>query len=170
MSAAPKMEAERDYVAEAALAALEANAGDQVKAARALEEKVRKDSALRKHLLEPLITYACHQAVGIQIRQHRGRVWNGPRAVPKGAGDRAGRLEALAVEMLSSFPLPGGLPLAEATREDLAAAADFYAKQATDMAHKGRWLQLIGQSVPDGKRVRDVLTEDRLRELKKEAA
>jgi len=37
------------------------------------------------------------------------------------------------------------------------------------MAAKARWLRLVLQSVPEGKTAGDVLTDERLRELQREA-
>lgn len=166
-AAKPSQDPHTDIVADAALAALEKSGGNQMEAAKALAARAKRVPEIKAALLEPLLEYACAQAVGVQIRRFRERVWNPPEAP---ANDRSAALQLMAAEMLSNFPLPGGMMLGDATRADIAKAAHFYETQAKDMAHKGRWLQLVGQGLPDGKRVRDVLSEDRLHELKNKAA
>lgn len=177
-----KTKYERDIVAEAAKRALDDASGDVREATAMLESAVRQSRQLRDHITEPLISGACYDAIRAQIHVRRRAIWNDPKVVDPIAseaganvvplakrGPDAERVVKLAAGTLLMFPLPGGKQLGEATRAEISAAADFYGGQAADMTTKARWLRLVAQSVPDGKRVADVLTDKRLRELQAEA-
>lgn len=161
---------EKDLVAEAARAALDAASGDVREATRAMETKVRQDRRLRDDLTDPLIANACYAAVTAQCRVERRKVWSPP--AEKLVASRvtgAHRVVQLATGTLLMFPLPGGKKLGEATRDEIGIAASFYDAQATDMGTKARWLRLVAQSVPGDKTAADVLTDKRLRELQEAA-
>ena len=164
---APHRKSDTDIVSEAALACLEQAGGEQVKAAEFLKDRVEHDNKLKRALLDPLVSYACHQALGVQIRHHRDRVWNAPLAAPRPS--QREQMLLIAASNLMLFPLPGGKMLGDATREDVLAAASFYATQARDMAHKARWLKAVHDKMPAGKSVAAVLTEDALATMQKES-
>lgn len=155
-----------NLVSETARKALRDAGGDVVSASRLMEASVRRDLALREAITDPLISSACYDAVRQECIKERRQVWRPPveRWRP-GRVSGSGRVVHLAKGTLLMFPLPGGKPLGNANRSDLATAESFYSSQAADMGHKARWLQLIAQSVPLGKVVSDVLSDDRLREL-----
>lgn len=159
-----------DPISEAAKLALDLAKGDVQKATKAFELTIRSNRGLRDQLLEPLIASACYDAIRKVSITDRRSTWRAPveRLVP-GKVTGSARVVQLAAGNLLMFPLPGGKKLGEATRKDISAASEFYSKQAGDMGHKARWLQLIAQSVPSGKTVNDVLTDKRLRELQREA-
>jgi hypothetical protein len=159
-----------DTVGKSAKQALERAGGDLDKAAGLLEQSIRADAALCKLLVDPLITLACREAVAKQQREQRAAIWN-PPTVERAKITNEARARILGASNLMMFPLPTiGKALGEATRAEIAEAADFYAKQSNDMAHKARWLTLVSQSVPPGKLAKRALSEDRLRELQREAA
>ena len=177
MAAARKIEAKSgvELVNEAARRALDDANGDAREAARMLEQAARTASPLREALTDPLIAGACWDAVRGQVRKERAAIWttpnvaSGPTAKPQALAAQADRVVQLATGTLRMFPLPGGKRLGEATRQEIAEAAHFYERQAGDMAHKARWLQLVAQSVPDGRSAGEVLTDQRLAELQAEA-
>lgn len=72
-------------------------------------------------------------------------------------------------ETLLAFPLLGGRHLRDAKRPEVLAAAEFYERQAGDMAEKGRWLHLVAGRITGARKVGDVLTEEQLRALRTEA-
>lgn len=159
-----------DPISEAAKLALDIAKGDVQKATKAFELTIRQNRNLRDQLLEPLIASACYDAIRKVSITDRRSTWKPPaeKLLP-GRVTGSARVVQLAAGNLLMFPLPGGKKLGEATRSDISAAAEFYSKQAGDMGHKARWLQLIAQSVPDNKTVNEVLTDKRLRELQQEA-
>lgn len=162
----------RITIADVARKALEDAGGNVDKATEMFEAAVRQSRALRDQLTEPLIAEACRAAVRKEVREERRTVWVVPTAKPAQVDVKAqaDRVVQLAAGTLAMFPLPGGKRLGEATREEISTAAEFYGRQAADMGAKARWLRLIAQSVPDGKKVGDVLSDARLRELQQEAA
>ena len=172
MSAAQQVVAEQDEetVATAAGRAMAEANGDIAAAAKRLQDWVRKNHTLKRALLDPLIEYACYNAVRRQLGEGRRKVWNAPKPVE--GMSQADKVAILARSnlMLFALPIANGKLLKDATREEVGQASEFYGKQATDMAHKSRWLALIGQIIPEGKIVGQVLSEGRLSELQDEAA
>jgi hypothetical protein len=157
-----------ETVAYHARAALKQANGNLEEAARILESNVRTNERLWRALLEPLVRDACYFAVSKQQREVRERVWSPAPPRPGVTGESRARI--LAAANLLMFPLPSGKFLGEASRGEVAEAAEFYSKQSRDMAHKARWLSLVSQSVPPGKTVKVILTHERLRELQQEVA
>ncbi|WP_312595489.1 hypothetical protein [Brevundimonas sp.] len=161
-----------ELVNDAARRALADAGGDVREAARMLEIAARSTLPLRDALTDALVAGACWDAVNGQVRKERQRIWSAPRAVEaapnRQSQEQASRVVHLASGTLKMFPLPGGKRLGEATRSEIAAAAGFYERQAGDMAHKARWLQLVAQSVPEGKTAGQALTDERLAELQAE--
>lgn len=159
-------------ISDVARKALDDANGNVDEAAKMFEVAVRQSMALRDQLTEPLIAEACRAAVRKEVREERRTVWVVPTAKPAQVDVKAqaDRVVQLAAGTLAMFPLPGGQRLGEATREEISTAAEFYGRQAADMGVKARWLRLIAQSVPDGRKVGDVLSDARLRELQMEAS
>ena len=150
--------------------ALAAAAGDVVKATEIMLGRVLNDPTLYRPLMDPLVKSACYDAITSQCKQDRRAIWHA--AQPSNETQR-GRILALAngtIATLMDFPLPGGMKLADARRDDVTAAAEFYGKQSKDMGTKAKWLQLIAQHVPAKKTVRQVMTDARLAELREEAS
>lgn len=63
---------------------------------------------------------------------------------------------------LMSFPLRGGLPLGDASAEQVRDSREHYDKQGRTMIQRGRFLAAVLERLPDGKRVREALTPDDL--------
>lgn len=176
---ATKKKAEPELtIQEVAKRALDDAGGNIDTAAAMFEKAIRASERLKELLTEPLITRACRDAVMHQMREHRRTIWMSQtapvRAAPTpppqpDAKGQAERVVQLAAGTLLMFPLPGGRYLGDATRAEIAEVAVMYSQRATDAGHKARWLQLIAQSVPEGKTVKEALTDARLRELQAEA-
>lgn len=141
--------------------------GMAVDAAPRIADIVRGDAALFRVVADPLIDAACYEMAAQQVRQTRKVVWTPPRTVS--ADDQRARVVRLSDSNLLNFPLPGGLRLGAASRDELREAAGFYARQASDMAWKSRWLDLVQKRVPKTKCVADVLTDADLRDLQEKA-
>lgn len=151
-------------ISDLAKAAFEASGGDQVKAARLLQEDVLSEPRKYHALMDPLVKEACNMAVSDYVRERRSKVWNAPAP----AND-ADRVRALAEgNALMFFLLPGGKRLAEATKADVLEAADRYRKQADDMAAKATWLERIAAKLKGNKTVEHFFDEDQLRSLREE--
>jgi hypothetical protein len=142
--------------------------GDSQLALRRMIIKIEKDTALRHQLLtNEIIEGLCRNAIHSVAGTRRHAVWT----VPKQQDGRA-RVIALAnatVPILLDMQFEGIPRLGDANREIVTVTADRYEKTAADRSHKARWLRLIAQHMPDGKSVKDVMTNERLAELRSEA-
>jgi hypothetical protein len=156
-------------VQDIARAAFKAAKGDVKRAASIMEHKVRSDATLLAQLSEEFIRIVCVQTTGVVLRQTRKTAWLPPNYDPGGKGSRIAALAKGNEEMLMAFPLPGGKPLGDADSGEVLEAAEFYGKQARDMGHKARWLSLIASRVPEGKTVKESLSEKKLRQLQRES-
>jgi hypothetical protein len=147
-----------------AKSALDASDGDTQKAIDALVSQLSADAGLLRLIIRDAVSDAVSYRVELQMRNKR-------RQILASTTSTRGAVIALSSGLsmaLLDFPLANGLKLREATRADVVAAADRYALVSKDMRHKAKWLQAIAQSIPDGKRVGDVMTDERAAELFKE--
>lgn len=78
-------------------------------------------------------------------------------------------LAALAVQNLLDYPLTGALKLRDAKRDDVLAAAQAQFTMGRRCHERGRWLSLVADKVPYGKRVGEVLSDGDLRALQQRA-
>jgi hypothetical protein len=154
--------------------AYEANLNDTKAAARALEGMILANEEIFFEVMKPHLYGICYQMLMNGNKHGRDAVWRerskslSPVSRAALTGSRE-RVINLAMSNLMLFPLPSGMKLGSATRAEIAAAADHYAKLSADTGHKARWLTLIAQALGDGEKVADKFTEERLAELKKEA-
>jgi hypothetical protein len=145
--------------------ALEDADGDVQKGVARMVERVRKNRALFTTLMDPLVESACFREIGMVCRRERRDIWRAPNYGP---ADEGARVIQLAAGNLLMFPLPGGKPLGEATKEDVEKAAHFYREQSNDMGHKARWLQIIADRTPPERLVQHVLSDEELRSLQEQ--
>lgn len=135
--------------------------GDTRKAIAAMTEVLMKNRPLLQELIAPIVLSVAQAKVrqaNIDARRHIiDRSPDGRRRMLALAG-------GLKVAMLD-FPLSGGLLLRDATRQEVSDQAAMYEKSGSDMLRKSRWLMAIAQSIPDQKKVEDVITEERVVEL-----
>lgn len=142
--------------------------GDVRAATTAFAAYARSNRKVRDTLTEPLIEDACYNLIRRQVRSERRAIWLTPNYDEKQNAEGA-LVHAARSLMDFRLPIEGNPRLADASRDEIAAAVGFYETQAKDMAFKARWLTLVGQHVPAEKTVGDVLNDDRLRELQREA-
>lgn len=131
--------------------------GDVTKATNRMSAIIRDDKALFQQLMWPLIDNACYDAIRQECRLQRRKIWETPRYTED-------NILAVASTRLMDMILPGGLKLGEAHKNDLLDAAEFYDRQAENMAHKGRFLSAVAGKL-NGKRVNRALDEEQLCEL-----
>lgn len=155
-------------VTSAARDALDSADGDVRNATDLMAAQVRDNRALREALTEPLIDVACYEQIRMLCRQARRNIWLAPNY---DAGGNGGRIQDMSDRLLLDMrlPVPGMPMLKDASRDEISAAIHFYTEQASDMAHKARWLTLVLRSVPRRKKPGAVLDEKRLRALQTEA-
>lgn len=142
--------------------------GDVNETTEALYQRVTTDPALHAEWIEPLIREWCRDTVSdLAVRKPRQAVWNGPAWTPEVNAESNERLKTFARSLLD-FPLPGGLPLRHATKDDLIAASEFYEKQANDMLWKAKWLKRIIDGMGRKRTVGNAMTDEQLERLKQE--
>lgn len=135
--------------------------------ANRLLKAAKADPELMAALMAPYEFHAALEAVRSASRSVRATIWREPNR-----GKEAAEVMALAsatAGWLLDFPLPGGLLLRHAGKEELTAAAGFYNRQARDMGHKARWLEKVAKAVPNGKTAGDVMTNAKLAKLQEDA-
>ncbi len=162
------MQAERTTLRQHAAAALAEAGGNVLEATAALTARAMSDQDFLAEHFEAVVRSACYQAVAACIRQQRRAVWS---TIQPTSEERRAQVAALAAGVaytLHDFPLPGGKRLGDATREEVVAAAELFGRQARDMAWKSRWLAHVAQSLPPGRKVSEVLSAERLEELRQE--
>ncbi len=149
--------------------------GKQDVAAEAMTAALLADEPEMRSLLHALVYEACKAMIGEEHRGRRKETYHGlSRKEPLVTTAAAGRggVEALAAATqtaLMNFPLEDGTVLGDATRDKLTTLITLYRSVAKSNTVKARWLELVQQSVPPGKIVRAVLTNERLNELRSEA-
>lgn len=75
------------------------------------------------------------------------------------------RILAYASIALMDYPISGGTKLGDATKADIVTHAERQIKSAKENLHRGSWQLAVANRLPDGKRVRDVMTEADLKTL-----
>lgn len=142
--------------------------GNAQQATTYLIAEVSKSNALFRELMSPLLKTAAAELIGSQIRQTRNLTWDRKEAAERGKSLALALVHGT-VRSLLDFPLPGGKRLGDATAEEIATAAEFYRKQAEDMADKAAWLRLIAARVPANMVARQALTDADLQSMQKDA-
>lgn len=155
---------------ELAAAMLREADGDVRAATSKMFDAVIDDTAFIHTHLKDIIRSYCYEAVAGQIRATRRVVWATPQPTTE---ERRAKIDALAAGTaltLLDFQLPGGKRLGDAARSEVAEAADVFGKMARDLSWKSRWLEHVAQSLPEGSLVRDVMSAERLEELRQEVS
>lgn len=153
-------------------AAVDSCNGDLLQAAQLLERQAHNDAELSQAVTAPFLTRACWDLIRQYARTERRYIWQAPHADPQGQkGARVTHLAASNALTLLNMPLPiTGLPrLGEALREQVEEAAIYYSTHAKDAIIKAKFLALIAQTLPKGKRVAEKFNEAQLVKLREKA-
>lgn len=140
--------------------------GDIMEATKVMAIAVKNDQELFRALMEPLLTEACYSIVSSMGRSRNQAIWAAAetgRAVSQKAA-----IVALGEGLLGWMVL-GKKPLGECKNEDLAEAIKHYDDQAHDMQSKSDWMRLVVAANPKNKKIKQVLTHEKLEELQKKA-
>lgn len=146
--------------------ALARKEGSTTDATEYLVARLSKDAVLLRAVVRDAVRDAVSVHVEHSMRDSRRSILSQTTRGPDAVISLANGLS----RALLDFQLANGVPLRKATREQVLDQADGYSKTAKDATHKARWLQAIGQSVPDGKTVGDVMNDERAAELYRETA
>jgi len=141
---------------------------DLSEAAKLLESWALNNQELYNNLTQPFLRNACHEAVRNGGRDKREIAWGKSH----GVNQQGERLRELSRNLLENFIIVldggGGIPISDATAEDILYAATRYKRQGDDMLHKYRWLARIAVNIGK-KTVGEVFTNDDLARLKDES-
>jgi hypothetical protein len=74
-------------------------------------------------------------------------------------------MRPVGAKRLGSWPLPSGVVLAEAERDEIRAASEAIYDQAQTMAIEARWLALVASELKAGEKTKNVMGDRRLDEL-----
>jgi hypothetical protein len=138
--------------------------GNFDKATNLIEEWLDENPTLREEIAQSLVRQA--------IRDHIQRFASGIRTTfyvkrPPGKDNTRG-LERLAEQALKKWydlPLPGGKKLGDAMKDEVKAAADYHLDLGRTHNSRGKFLSALAGSIPEGKKVRDVITEKKIEEI-----
>lgn len=140
--------------------------GNAEKAENRVVSLLKNDAKLLRKIVQAVIRLAVFNRTQQIVRNQRQNIIR--HVTTANRQPSRGNVIALAQGIracLLDMPLAGGGRLRDSTREVVLAQVDRYEKQAGDMSHKARWLRLIAQSIPAGKLVGDVVSEERAVEL-----
>lgn len=143
---------------------------DTTKATDALTRRLLKDKALLRSVINRVVRDAVQVHVEAGMRSFRHAIVRGSLYDAQRMREGAEALARGVARSLLDFPLANGLKLGDATHEEVMEQAQRYASISADTGRKSRWLVLVGQSVPEGRRVRDVVSNGHAIELWQEAA
>ena len=150
--------------------AFEQSNGDVAKASDILFKRITTDNALHAAYIEPLIREWCADLISAEcVRKPRHAIWNASMIEPVPASATTTESNERArnfARSLLDFPLPGGKPLHLASKADVEQAAEFYRKQAEDMAWKARWMQRIAGAMGRKRTVGSAFTAEQLEKLR----
>lgn len=141
--------------------AMDQAGNDVLKATEILEQQAAGDIEVWKTLTEGLLRTACYDACRRICISERQAIWFSPGYDAGGKGDRIKEHS----KSIMDWPLPGGKALRHANKQDLIDAAEFYKKQADQMASIAQWLNAIAAKVKN-RTVEKCLTEAQIRALR----
>ncbi|GJD58690.1 hypothetical protein [Methylobacterium dankookense] len=147
----------------------EQHEGDAGAAAEALYEAIRARPDLYQALADEMVWDHCSQLIHSRIGSARQSAWAKAVQAPSGVAQQGEGVRVLAGAMaglMDNFPLPSGLLIGNATRDDLLSAADMWLKRAGTMQARAEFVRRVAERVTGEKRVRDVLKESDLIAIK----
>jgi len=156
-------------IASIARESLEKADGNVIEAAKTMTNRVLKNDALFRQLMEPLCQSACYDAIRQVVRHSRRSMWDMKQPTPAEEKRRTEHEGEFFRATLYDFPLPDGTRLGDAIKSQILAGADFYAKQSKNMESKARFLTMVGAVANERKPLRKVASLTQLANLKKKA-
>jgi hypothetical protein len=158
----PQADAAAPVVADYTRAAWERREGDVPGAADDLYKTLSRDRVVLTALLPRILRSWCKEQILHRMSELRASV----TAID--TAESSARLRAVVAMTLFDFPLPGGKRLGDANRDEIAEAADQYARQAQTISHRARWLTVVAEKVGRHNRADAALTLAALEQLLEE--
>ncbi len=143
--------------------ALNRNKGGVAAAVADLVTSLQRDATMLRAVIQGAVNDAVTYRVQHEIRDRRSTI-----IAQHARQEQRGTVVALAAGITASLldmPLAGGMKLRDADRDAVLDQSRRYEAISSDTGRKARWLALIGQSVPAGRTVGDVVTEERAADL-----
>jgi hypothetical protein len=174
LSAAEKI-AEDFSLPSLARAALKDAGGDTDAATASLVERCMTDAVLLRAIIHSAVSTAANYMVEHSMRNERASIYRAsrrdeevvtpirPSNAPQALLARAAA-ENAAKRMLD-MPLANGAKLGEAERDAVLYQASIHAGPVKSHAARARFYTIIAQGLTEGKKVKEVFTEKRLRDL-----
>lgn len=153
--------------------ALEHAGGSMMKACDALIARAKQDPQLYQLFVpDTILRDQIWLALRCACCEDREIAWHEQAEEPALPVQNGARVHLLARSNALSLlrmrlPLRHLPMLGDATKEQLHEAVTFYLQRATDMSAKGQFLSLVEKKLPQGARVREKFTEQKLREMQK---
>lgn len=138
-----------------------------------LQHLILEDEDLRTTIATDAIMFFAAQKISAKMRDDRAVIWASVAKKGEVTKSKTGIVHLAKGNrsvMLLDFPLSGGLPLRNATRDEVAEQAQRYSSASLDMGHKARWLSAIAASLAPGQTVGEAFTEEVVTDLHKETA
>ena len=137
-------------------------------AVEALTETLMRDRVLMRTVLLEIVSMAARELVARDILAQRQAIRSGAArggaTRPKINGRASTEIQAeRTVLSYMEYPISGGLHLGNATREDVERQRDKHVENVRTNAPLARWFDAIANALPEGRTVREVLTEEDVR-------
>lgn len=148
---------------------LEQSNGDPKKASQLMRERLDSSDNLRDAVTRPLIDGAIWTLITKAMRQTRSNYFkqtNNERqglAVVRTGGTKG--IEAVSARNWYDYPLAGGLKLGDATKNDVNEQITIHLREVETNRQRAEFFKRIVDRIPDGKKVREVLTNDQIQEM-----
>lgn len=136
--------------------------GNLDKAASLMRQAIEADARLLHELMEPFIESAIRTSLKELMRGSRAGYFHA-----MANRDDASGLRALAAQARDyyGYPLSGGTLLGDADHAQIMSDASLLLAQSKTLNTRGLMLKHIAKKIPEGKTVRDVLTEEQLKRI-----
>lgn len=142
---------------------------DADKAEEALFARISSDATLLRALVQGAVKMSVNVSVASVLGSQRAAAFNSVANIERArAGVKA--LAGFISSALLDMPLADGTLLKNATAFEITETAERWEKVSNTMAHRSRFLRAVAKAVPPGKRVGDVLTEEKATQLFRKAA
>lgn len=140
-------------------------------ACRSLHAELAEDDDLLSSIIDEAVEAASLYDARMCQQDDRRSIINGALAQLRAASasttgkEQTEALKRFMQRAVLDFPLFDGTKLRDAKREQVLESAEFYGKIAATNAQREKWLRSIAKITPAGKRVGDVVSEDKARAL-----
>ena len=142
---------------------------DADEAETVLFDRLSEDKALMRSLISAAVKSAIGSSVAVVLSTQRAAAYNSIGAIERGKAGVKALANGIASALLD-MPLADGTRLRDATKIEIAEAADLYEKRASTYSHRARFLRAVSDALPAGKKCGAVLTEAKARQIYQKAA